>query len=79
MGTFKPDPATYAHFCASTGARPESCWLVSSNPFDVIGALGAGWRAVWIQRDPALPFDTWGVAPTVTLNTLADLPKLIAG
>lgn len=75
--SFKPDPAVYAHFCDRTGANAKDCWLVSSNPFDVIGALACGWQAAWIRRNPAVVFDTWGVTPTVTLSSLTDLPGLI--
>lgn len=75
--SFKPDPATYSHFCRSTGSEAKNCCLVSSNPFDVIGAINAGWQAVWIQRNPAAVFDTWGTAPTRTLASLSELPGLI--
>lgn len=34
-------------------------WLISSNPFDVIGAIQAGLKAAWVQRSPDLPFDVW--------------------
>lgn len=71
--TFKPAPETYAHFCAQTDTPPEHCWLVSSNPFDVIGARHAGWQAVWIRRRPDLPFDPWGIAPSLTLSRLTEL------
>ncbi|EAQ04985.1 L-2-haloalkanoic acid dehalogenase, HAD superfamily protein [Pseudooceanicola batsensis HTCC2597] len=76
--SFKPDPAVYAHFCDTTGAAPAACWLVSSNPFDVIGAMASGWQAVWVQRDPAVAFDPWGPQPTLTLASLQELPGCLA-
>src|SRR5262249_43897574 len=39
--TFKPDPATYRHFLKRAGATAAEAWLISSNPFDVLGALSA--------------------------------------
>jgi 2-haloacid dehalogenase len=48
-------------------------WLVSSNPFDVLGALHAGLKAAWVQRDPSTPFDPWGEAPTLTVSSLDEL------
>ncbi|KAK4143073.1 HAD-like domain-containing protein [Dichotomopilus funicola] len=53
---YKPAPQTYAHFCAHVGAElnhvvnPGDVWLVSSNPFDILGAVAAGMRAVWVDR-----------------------------
>ena len=44
--TFKPDPAIYAHTVQRLGRATKTLWLVSSNPFDVIGAKGAGLRVV---------------------------------
>ena len=35
-------------------------WLVSSNPFDVIGAISAGMCAAWVKPTPDALFDSWG-------------------
>lgn len=51
----------------------ETVWLISSNPFDVIGARVAGLQAVWIRRSAASIFDPWGVEPTFTVETLTEL------
>ncbi|MFG1495508.1 haloacid dehalogenase type II [Saccharospirillum sp. HFRX-1] len=67
---FKPDPAVYAHFLQRTGARSDATWLVSSNPFDVLGARSAGWQAAWVQRSAAIPFDDWEWSPTVVVERL---------
>lgn len=54
--------------------QDASCvWLISSNPFDVIGAKVAGLQAVWIKRSPTSVFDPWGVEPTLTVATLTEL------
>lgn len=71
--TYKPDPAAYGHFVASTGSDPESTWLVSGNPFDIIGAAACGWNTAWVRRNPKQVFDTWGIAPTRIAAQLADL------
>jgi 2-haloacid dehalogenase len=75
--TFKPDPATYQHFLKRAGAAAAEAWLVSSNPFDVLGALSAGMRAAWIRRSPEAQFDPWGVEPTLTAKGLLDLAAQI--
>jgi 2-haloacid dehalogenase len=75
--SFKPDPAVYAHFERRAGATAEEIWLVSANPFDVIGALGAGWRAAWVRRRPSQTFDPWGGAPTAQVATLVELTDIL--
>jgi 2-haloacid dehalogenase len=76
--TFKPDPAVYEHLVSELNARREMVWLISSNPFDVIGAKACGLRAAWVQRDPKRVFDPWEFEPDLVVHGLADLPgKLI--
>ena len=76
--SFKPNPEVYEHFITATGSNVENCWLVSSNPFDVLGAMSEGWRAAWVQRNQQAQFDPWGVQPTLTIDTLAVLQKKIS-
>jgi len=52
---YKPDPRVYEHFAEKVGkgkSREEmgSIWLVSGNPFDVVGARAAGLQAAWVGR-----------------------------
>jgi 2-haloacid dehalogenase len=75
--SFKPDPGVYAHFLRRAGATGASSWLVSGNPFDVLGAQAAGLRAAWVQRSPGSLFDPWGMAPDLTVGSLLDLPERI--
>ena len=75
--TFKPSPRTYEHFMARTGSNSDTAWLVSSNGFDVIGAVATGMRAAWIQRSPAIVFDPWEFRPTVILDSLEQLPATL--
>jgi len=71
--TFKPDPVAYLHYVRRACATCSECWLVSSNPFDVIGAISAGMLAVWVQRDPATPFDPWELEPTAVIHDFSEL------
>ena len=71
--SFKPDPAVYSHAVRRLGRSPSSIWLVSSNPFDVIGAKTAGLRAAWIKREATALFDPWGVEPDLVLSSLDQL------
>jgi 2-haloacid dehalogenase len=43
----------------------------------VIGAVSAGMRAVWVQRDPAVPFDPWELEPTATIGDLSELSAAV--
>jgi 2-haloacid dehalogenase len=71
--TFKPDPAVYAYLVAELRAPKEKVWLISSNPFDVIGAEACGLRTAWVQRDPKRAFDPWEFEPDVVVHGLAEL------
>ncbi len=77
LKSFKPNPAVYAHLLRATGATHDQAWLVSSNSFDIIGAVSAGLRAAWVQRSDDAIFDPWGVEPTVTVKTLQALAEVI--
>lgn len=73
LKSFKPNPAVYAHFMRSSGTAGAQAWLISSNPFDVIGAVSAGMSAAWVKRSPDAVFDPWGIEPTITINSLTEL------
>lgn len=77
--TFKPNPDVYAHFLSSTASSASDAWLVSSNPFDVIGAVTFGMRAAWVQRSDKSIFDPWGIEPTLRISKLGDLADGITG
>jgi 2-haloacid dehalogenase len=79
LRSFKPNPAVYAHFMRKAGATGESAWLISGNPFDVIGAISAGMHGVWVRRAPEAVFDPWGIEPTLTVSNIGELPGGIGG
>jgi 2-haloacid dehalogenase len=71
--TFKPDPAVYEYLVAELHARKDTVWLISSNPFDVIGARACGLRTAWVERDPKRAFDPWEFEPDLIVHSLAEL------
>jgi len=73
IATFKPDPAVYALLEKLSAVRAEPAWLVSGNPFDVIGAKAAGLRAAWLRRDPQRIFDPWEFSPDLVVRNLEEL------
>lgn len=73
IGTFKPDPRVYRHFIDVAATDADNCWLVSSNAFDVIGAVSAGMKAAWLQRSSSVVFDPWGIEATCVIDRLDEL------
>jgi 2-haloacid dehalogenase len=73
IGTFKPDPAVYEYLVAESHAPKETVCLISSNPFDVIGAKACGLRTAWVRRDPKRAFDPWELEPDVIVSSLGEL------
>jgi 2-haloacid dehalogenase len=76
--TFKPSPDVYAYLVSTAGSRPEDTWLISANPFDVIGARAANLKAVWVRRNPELVFDPWEFEPDIVVNSLSELETRLA-
>jgi len=75
--TCKPNPAVYGYFLTRAQASASEAWLISGNPFDVIGAISAGMQGAWVQRSPESIFDPWGIEPTVTVTSLGELADSI--
>jgi 2-haloacid dehalogenase len=73
--SFKPNPGVYSHFLRQSKSTGGSAWLISSNPFDVIGALSAGMKSAWVRRSPESIFDPWGIEPTITVASLLEIKE----
>ena len=72
---FKPSPKVYEHFNIKTNSTKETSWLISSNPFDVIGATSYGMKTAWLKRSSEVIFDPWGIEPTTVINNLSELSE----
>jgi len=69
---YKPSPKVY-QLVADKVQRPiGEVRLISSNPFDVVGARNAGMQATWVNRSGGL-FDTLGERPDVVVATIEEL------
>ena len=75
--SFKPDPAVYAHLAQRVRLPSASIWLISSNPFDVIGANSYGLRSAWVRRDRRRIFDPWEFSPDLVVRSLLSLPAAL--
>jgi putative hydrolase of the HAD superfamily len=72
-GAGKPDPAIFRLALDRLGGEAAGAWMIGDSlERDVRGALGAGLRAVWVNRFG----DDGDHEPQVT--TLAELPALLA-
>jgi 2-haloacid dehalogenase len=69
---YKPSPRVYRHAAERLRRPIEEVRLISSNPFDVIGAEAAGMRAAWIDRTGGL-FDTLAEPPRMVVGSLVEL------
>ncbi|KAK1659737.1 haloacid dehalogenase [Colletotrichum godetiae] len=83
-GCFKPAPATYRHFAETVGmtGREGDIWIVSSNPFDALGARAVGWQSAWIDRAGTGWIDALGslidTKPTVVARGVDEALQRIA-
>jgi 2-haloacid dehalogenase len=75
IGTFKPDPRVYHHLVRRLGTKPGDTWLISSNPFDIIGAKAAGLKTAWIKRSANVVFDPWDIESDLVVTDLNDLAR----
>lgn len=71
--TFKPDPAVYEFLKTQINGKAKDLYLVSSNSFDVIGALNANIQSIWVKRSNQAIFDQWEFTPTRIIAGLHQL------
>ena len=69
---YKPSPRVYRHLASRLNLTANQVRLISSNPFDVIGAAAVGMHVAWIDRTNGV-FDTLGTRPALVVRTLVDL------
>ena len=79
---YKPAPATYAHLAKKMGkdaSQMGDMWLISGNPFDIVGSRGSGMKAIWVDRagrgwmDGAVP----ELQPTAIVHSLEEIVGII--
>lgn len=79
---FKPAPDVYRHLASKVGmvGREDQIWLVSGNPFDVVGARSIGMQACWVDRggtgwqDRLVP----NSQPTAIVRDLREILEIVA-
>jgi 2-haloacid dehalogenase len=69
VGVFKTAPAAYQMVCSHFGVAPADVLLVSSNRWDIAGAVAFGALAIWVNR-AGLPREYAGLDPVATVRDL---------
>jgi len=75
---YKPSAKVYRHVAERLGRAVGEVRLISSNPFDVIGAQNAGMLAAWVDRSGGI-FDMLGERPEVVVGNLVELAEGLEG
>ena len=83
---FKPSPDVYSHLAEVVGKAQDQMsemWLISGNPFDIVGARASGMQAAWVDRagngwSDQLIQDLNG-SPTLTGKDLSEIVESIIG
>lgn len=76
---FKPAPEVYKHLAEKMNktGQMEAMWLVSGNPFDVVGARAVGMQAAWVDRAGNGWHDKLGQEPTVIVKSLEEVADAV--
>ena len=73
---FKPSRDVYYYALEKTGISLSHTLFVSSNQWDIAGALSAGLNAIWLNRDQK-PFEDFGFEPKAIISSIQKLPGLV--
>lgn len=77
VGAAKPDRRIFDWACSKMGQRPEEMYMVGdSYDNDVVGAMSAGWKAIWLnRRGRKLP--EGGLIPWKTVTSEEELQEVL--
>jgi 2-haloacid dehalogenase len=75
---FKTAPEVYALVTRTFAVAPSDVTFVSSNRWDVAGAVAAGFRALWVNR-AGLPDEYTALPPAAVLRDLRGVLDHVAG
>lgn len=77
VGAAKPDRRIFDWACSKMGQKPEEMYMVGdSYDNDVVGAMNAGWKAIWLnRRGRRLP--EGGLIPWKTVTSEEELQEVL--
>lgn len=73
----KPMPEAYEFFNKSTDSVKKETWLISSNPFDIMGASEYGFKTAWIKRNEKSIAEPWFKGRKLTGESLSKVAEII--
>lgn len=76
VGSYKPDPRTYAHAVAQLGAAAHEILFVAAHAWDVTGAARAGMRTGWVSRGEEV-LSAMTPEPDVRAGDLLELARAV--
>lgn len=78
LQSYKPAPEVYKYLthCTDMAGKEHEVWLVSGNPFDIVGARVAGINAIWVDRGGSGWQDRLGPEPTKVIRSLEELTSM---
>ena len=85
---YKPHPDVYFHLAEKVGIgrsreNMERMWLVSGNPFDIVGCRAVGMQAAWVDRTGNGWTDRLVEGldgkPTIVVQDLSRIAEIIMG
>ncbi len=74
----KPDPLPLLHACGELGVEPRHCVYVGDSPVDARAARAAGLAFVAVSYGYRRGLDARSLSPDRVVDSLADLPGLLA-
>ena len=75
-GKFKPDPQPLLEACRRLQVELRDVWMVGDGEYDVVAALAAGIRAVWLSHGRIKPF---AAQPWRSVQDLHELTAMLEG
>jgi 2-haloacid dehalogenase len=78
--TFKPAPEVYKYLASRTASitgDDGKLWLISSNPFDVVGARATGMEAIWVDRAGEGWQDQLGRGPSAIVRGIDEVAAVV--
>lgn len=76
VGIYKPAPAVYQLAVDRLGVLAHQIAFQSSNAWDIAGAAGFGYRAVWVNRFTQ-PREYLPYGPEIEIQDLSELPAVL--
>lgn len=75
---WKPAKESYLFVCNALALSPSDVFMVASHPWDCHGALQAGLKAAYVQRDPREPYPEFLDQPQMVVTDFKELAETLA-